>query len=36
MLDGDSKDEREDNEDDKALFAWRKNKHRQQPFHFIA
>jgi hypothetical protein len=28
--------EREHNENNKALLAWRKNKHRQQPFHFIA
>jgi hypothetical protein len=36
MLDGNSDNEREHDENDQALFGWRENKHRPQPFHFVA
>jgi hypothetical protein len=36
MLDRDANNEREHNEDDEALLAWRKNKHREQPLHLLA
>jgi hypothetical protein len=36
MLDRSSDNEREHNENDEALLAWRKNKHREHPFHFVA
>lgn len=28
--------QRNHHENDEALLAWRKNKHREQPFHFVA
>jgi hypothetical protein len=36
MFDPASNNEREDNENDEALFAWRKDKHCEQPLHLVA
>jgi hypothetical protein len=36
MLDRNADNESEHNENDEALLAWRKNKHREQPLHLFA
>jgi hypothetical protein len=36
MFDRDADNEGERNENDEALLAWRKHKHRQQPLHLFA
>jgi hypothetical protein len=36
MLDRNSENESEHHENDEALLAWRKHKHRERPFHLVA